>query len=300
MQNNIWCVLVMLGDNYAKGAMVVAQSLKNVNSMYKAYCMVTDDVSAECRQQLARLFDRVVEVPYIMHKCVPMRSQKQNEIYGAWINRSFTKWNIFDPSIFPPGEVNKIILLDADMMFLENCDHLFDLDPPAMTFSSPWANPYMRLKEYNIGTRRRPQGAFNPYGEMKHGSMVPAQLIRKGLNRGILGLACMVLVRPEKAAINMVHDILNKNEAYGNSRCISGFDEQLIAEVLLKLGRPIHHIHQQYNFIVGKDHWLINGETPKVYQWYGDKPWTIQRGEWPDIDLWHDCYSVAVTTLLYG
>jgi alpha-N-acetylglucosamine transferase len=86
-----------------------------------------------------------------------MKSKKQNEIYGSWIHNSFTKWNIFNPKHFP--EIDKVILVDADMMFLQNCDELFELPAPALTFSSPWAKPYMTTKF----------GAYNPYGEMKHG-----------------------------------------------------------------------------------------------------------------------------------
>ena len=46
-----------------------------------------------------------------------------------------------------------------------------------------------------------------------------------------------------------------------------------LTETFLKLNMPIHYIHQLYNWYVGNFHWLLNGEIPKVYQWYNEKPW---------------------------
>lgn len=269
----IWCTLVMLNDNYACGAAIVAQSLRTVQTKYPIWCMVTNDVSIDCREWLSKHVDKVIIVPVISYPVVSMKSKKQNAIYGSWIHASFTKWNILNPDLFP---VEKVILLDADMLFVENCDELFDLPAPALTFSSPWARPYM--------TNRF--GVFNPYGEMKHGQIVDKNNIRRGFHSGILGLACMVLVKPSRKATDIMYTILHREEVYGNSECVSGFDEQLIAETLLALDDPIHHIHQSYNWIIGKTNWLLHKERPKSYQWYNGKPWNQERNSWPDLLVW--------------
>lgn len=287
---NVWCTLVMLNDSYACGAVVVAKSLRNVGTKYPIWCMVADGVSPECIDFLQKHFDNVVQVPLITHQCVPMKSKKQRDIYGSWIHASFTKCNIFNPELFPA--VDKVCFVDADMSFLENCDDLFHVATPALTFSSPWAYPYVRGGARNAG-------APNPFydkknhGELKHGQRVPLEKIRRGFQGGVLGLACMVMVSPnEKMYVNML-EILNRKESYGVTNCASGFDEQLFAETILETQCPVYHIHQRYNWYVGKDAWLIHGETPKTQQFYNGKPWLgmstpedVAQSPWDDVRMW--------------
>jgi hypothetical protein len=278
---NVWCTLVMLKSEYACGAAAVAQSLANVGTKYPVWCMISDDISAECEVFLAGVFAKVVRVPLIAHECVPMKSQKQNQIYGGWIHQSFTKWNAMNPEYLP---VDKVILVDADMLFLENCDSLFDLQAPAATFSSPWVTPYMA------------RGGRNHYGEMQHGQVVDPRAIGGGLCNGVLGLACMVLLHPSARMFTIMKTILNRNHVYGHQRCMSGFDEQLLAETMLAMGGPVTHIHQQYNWIVGKTAWLTKGETPKSMQYYNGKPWreASDATEWQDVKDWHVVWQQLV------
>lgn len=286
---NIWCTLVMLNDTYACGAAVVAHMLRKVGTKYPIWCMVADGVSRETEELLKGQFDNVVRTPLLEYPSVQLKSKKQNEIYGSWIHASYTKLNIFNPAYFPADKVNKIILLDADMMVKKNIDHLFDLDAPAMTFSSPWAHPYVKGKRF--------QGCKNFYGEMKHGQIVSRSNIIKSFNKSILGLACMVLVKPSAVAYDHAINLLNACDEYGNSSCVSGFDEQLFAEVVLAMNVPIRHIHQQYNWIVGKTDWLLNGEEPSTQQFYNGKPWLgvfdansrkkiVDNSEWQDVRDW--------------
>ncbi len=276
---NTWCTLVMLNDNYACGAVVVARSLRALGTKYPIACMVAKEptgehkgVSDECVEFLRKHFDTIHFVPTITANCIPMKSKKQNEIYGSWINAAFTKGNILNLPY------DKVCFVDADMLFVENCDDLFDLPAPAMTFSSPWAIPYHHGK----GSR----GHYNPYlkitKELEHGEMVPFGMIKRGLG-SIVGLACMILVEPKQATFDLFMKQLD-TEAFGYEKCISGFDEQAFAATFLATGAPIYNIHQQYNWVVGKTHWLKEGVAPKTYQWYNGKPWN-QTG-WDDLIPW--------------
>ncbi len=273
----------MLKESYACGAAVVARTLRNHNTKYPVWCMVSDGISDECVAFLQTQFDNIVRAPLISHEVIPMKSKKQNQIYGSWIHNSFTKWNILNPELFP---VEKVILVDADMLFLENCDELFDLPAPAMTFSSPWARPYL-LRGGAHNPFRVKTGRYNSR-ELTHGEPVAHDMIATGLEKAIVGLACMVLVRPDKKLFDLMLTILSAHYRYGHTGCVSGFDEQLIAETFLTTDQPIYHIHQQYNWIVGKTNWLLNGERPKTQQYYNGKPWNERRQhtKWPDIIQW--------------
>lgn len=258
----IWCTLVMLSDSYIPGAAVVATSLRNVKTKYPIWCMVTDDVSSEGVEFLKTVFDRVILVPTITQMTAPMKSAKQNEIYSDWIYASYTKWNILSYELFP---CKKVCFLDADCMFTENIDaDIFDIGVPAMTFSNPWAKPYSTY-------------GSNPYynkRELKHGEIVNHKYIRAGLNNMFVGCGNMVVVSPNDYTYNLMLKTLKKSKIYGNSKCMSGADEQLICSVFLQLNSTIYNIHQQYNWFVGKKSWLLNGERPRVQQFYNkDKPW---------------------------
>lgn len=323
--NYVYCVLVMSNEEYVVGAAVVAESLRATGAKYPIWCMVAD-IRPAAVEILKTQFDHVVEVPIIEHPCLPMKTAKQDAIYGSWIHKSFTKWNIMNPELFPCA---KVLLLDADLEVKSNIDDLFDLEAPAATFSSSWASPYVEP------TRRRPPvpaksakpwhtaqaattqapkwtpgvGAPNPYVdvvrngrtiqyiERAHGQIVEPARIRKGFNGSCLGLACMVLVRPSAKSYTIMRNILAREGPYGTPRCISGFDEQLLAEVWLAMNEPIYNIHQSYNWVVGKTRWLMNGEKPKTHQFYNGKPWRNIRSPaerqknfdhitWTDVQEW--------------
>jgi lipopolysaccharide biosynthesis glycosyltransferase len=283
----IWTTLVMLGDEYACGAVTLCRSLRDVGTKYPIYCMVTMDVSNDCREFLKKHFDEVVNVPLIEYKCIPMKSKKQNEIYGSWIHASFTKCNILNPEVFPG--VQKVCLLDADSIVIENIDDIFDVQTPAACFSSPWSREYMpRNSRYSL---------YDPYGKMKHGQLVPRKSIMRGFNNSFLGLACMVLVSPNNLSWETFNKILSSEPAYGNKFCVSGFDEQVLAETFLASGKNIYHISPVYCCLVGKEKIWLGGEKPKALQFYNGKPWREdpeKEGQYSDIIYW---WQIAKTII---
>ena len=279
-----WVVLVMIGDKYVPGALVVAQSIRETNTNHDLVCMVTPEVSHKARTALEQVYTKIIQVPYVRmpKKQMPrFVTCKQRKWYARWIDRSFTKWNIFNPELF--GEYDKVMLLDADMVFIKNCDVLFNLEPPAMTFSTPWAVPYCQnggIKNYYLHPR-----------ELRHDELVSHDDIRQARVDGFVGRGSMVLARPDK----QLYDNIVARAAAGLalSKCVSGFDEQVLADAILELGIPVRNIHQQYNWVVGKDMWLRPPGAekaiwaPYVYQWYGvPKPWLMTRTEWPDLKVW--------------
>jgi len=77
--------------------------------------------------------------------------------------------------------------------------------------------------------------------------------------------------------------------SYGHPGCKSGVDEQVIVDIYLTLRLPVHHIHQKFNWIVGKYSWLRPGDEPKSLHYQGcQKPWTVGRDqvEWNDLKVW--------------
>lgn len=348
----IWCSLVMIDELYAAGVCAAAASARAVNTQYPFWCMVTPEIGDKTVAALARWCDRVVRVPLIAAECIPMKSAKQRQIYGGWISRSFTKANIFNPALFPG--VNKIIFVDADMIFKRNCDELFNLPAPALTFATPWNTIAPQARANQRGRERgRGRGRFgrnittqqhnDPYSNPAHGAAVSLADIKRGLDSAYVGCANMILVAPNAdlymsallviggagATIDGRRAHLGKYEfmghvqewyselrqPYGHPRCQSGFDEQLIADVLIATGTVPRHIHQRFNWYIGKKEWLRVGganaggadadnapadNTPQYYepytwQWYNTKPWRedpagANAQQYADIGVWWELF----------
>ena len=124
-----WATLVMVGDAYVPGALVVGYSLRKVKTKHDIICMVTDDVSEDARVALGEVFDQVIQVDYIGAPSAHAMGKGQEKGYRPWIGKAYTKWNILSFT-----QWDKIAFVDADMVFVKNSDHLFDLDTPAGCF----------------------------------------------------------------------------------------------------------------------------------------------------------------------
>jgi len=270
-----YVTLVMNDTRYVAGAVVLAESLRKVRTEYLLYCMVDKSIPQKDRDMLARIYDYVVEVPIIEHDVVPYKSEVLNKRHGGWIRKAFTKWNAFDPQTFRPHKVTKVLFVDSDMIFLENCDEaIFSLPAPAAMFASKWIEPY-KSQDF---TKR------GPFGYLNHGDHVRSDNLRYGLQRGHLGDAGMVLLRPNKTLWNKFNEILFSEPVYGENRTTkAGPDEQILIETLLALNAKFYAIHQIYNWPVGKNEILMNSEMPKVIHYQGPKPW-VHPNDIEDVD----------------
>ncbi len=273
---NIICTLVMCGDDYVPGALVLAQSVHKKTSVM-IWCMYTSDVTPAAVAVLEEYFDKCIEVPIIQHDVIEMRSKKQQDIYGGWISKSFTKWNIFNSELFPG--VSRVLFMDADMLLLDDISDIFNIcgndADVAATFSSPWTKPFSARGE-------------NPYyhgRSLEHGEVVNHDDIKRGLSDSICPIASMVLVRPNKDIYNGMLEMLATNGMYG-TKSISGFDEQMLAELIIKYNLRCKNIHQSYNWLIGKDSWR-EGKAPKTYHYYNIKPWQ-REPEYDDEKIWHE------------
>jgi hypothetical protein len=241
--------------------------------------MVTHDVTDDATVVLASVFTHVVRVPYITKKVIEMRTKKQRLMYGAWIHQSFTKLHVLNPQLFA---YDKVVLLDADMLFVANCDHLMQMHAPAATFSTPWAKPFCN----NGGLENMYRNAAHA-GDLEHGEVVPRELVEQGRARSFVCRASVVVLEPSTEQWHTLIDILRGVDTFGTRDCFNGFDEQAMVDVWLKLGLEMRNVHQRYNWVVGKTQWLEPGVEAGIYQWYGqERVWNIARTAWPDAGVW--------------
>lgn len=268
-----WVLLVMKGDSYVPGALVMAHSLRRVQTAHDIVCMVSDDVSDRARQQL-NLVCNVVSVPYLKFRSKPMKTAKQQEKYSNWMNASYTKWNCLNLT-----QYKKVIFLDVDKIVIKNIDHLFSLQYPAGTFSNPWAYPFAKGKK----------ALHNPYmnkGRLpQHGSRISKQQVIKGLSRSHVLVATTVLLRPDAQHYKDYIAFVKSKQPYKHVNCFSMVDEQSIAEFMLQKYPNWYHIHRKHNFIPWKFNWLLN-EQPTVMHFFNINPWNMERKNYPDLEYW--------------
>lgn len=279
-----WVALLMIGKAYAPGALVVAQSLRNMRTKHDLVCMVTDDVPAETVAQLELVYDRIVKVPYIEHPSRRFESSRQVEYYGGWIDKSFTKWNCLMLT-----EYDMVIFVDADMVAVANIDDLFDLAPPTATYANAWAYPW-----------QRPGGLANPYltcvpgkedtCDLPHGARIPPEKVMEALHIGsFVGGATIVGLAPSREHYEALLKLIKEKEVFGlEYKSTSGADEVSIAVFYAQRGVAWTHMHQRYQAIPWKKNWV--DRDIRAFHYIGRKPWDQDPDEWSDLADW---WSVA-------
>lgn len=288
-----WVTLVMCGDEYIAGAMVMARSLRQYETSYPVFLMVDGTQSHEMMELVrsSGLFHCIKVVPIIQHKSIRYAKPHIAGRYEHWVDSSYTKWNCFIPGIFSPFIVGKIMFVDADVLFLNNCDHLFELPAPAARFASPWTRPY--------------GPGWSPYGVLTHGHPIFNESIFRALIKPERrsSSVCdggMVLITPTNKLYKEFREILKRHEGkvYGNNTCKNGPDEQILVETIYNIGATFTNIHQVFNWMVGDFNFLNDWETeaitrkskfpkplvddkgmfiPMVWHYHGPKPWHLSK-----------------------
>lgn len=301
--NYSWCILVTGNFEYLMGSLVCAKSLKEHNTKYPIILMITQDIQKYIEPIYNEVFDNIVVVPIIEHPTIEFKSERQIEMYGNWINKSFTKWNCLTLI-----EYNKVILLDADMIFTSNCDELFELNAPAGCFSQPWAFPYQKHGAlYNPYIRSNKKWLLNK--DIPHGAIIKSDIIRDTLFTKksptfVIG-AFMVLLEPNIEDYQLLLDIIKAQPIFGQDmiyfksdtvRSISGADEIAISLLYSYKNINFTHIHQKFSAAIWKKEWVTPGEERAIHYFGKTKPWNMYIEEYPDLKIWWNIANLLCAT----
>lgn len=119
--NNYSYVTYLTDDTYAYGICLLVESMKKVNTKYPLHVLITEEVSAptiEILNQLGVSYE-LVDIIHTPDNIFQRNLQYSSSIATTWRN-CWTQFKVFDLVQF-----DKIIFLDADVMFLQNLDELF-------------------------------------------------------------------------------------------------------------------------------------------------------------------------------
>ena len=201
-----YVTLVMLGDRYIPGAIVLAHTIKRLDSQADLVVLVTSDVSDDGKKILSMFFDRVILVKKIL---VPnWRTKKQR--HRLYLDYVFTKFHLFNLNY------KKILMIDADALVLKYPDHLFSLNAPAGSL--------IEDKDQFISYDKNGNYILPPDGKIKwyqsfckccaHGKLIPKEMTdRVATNFKNSGIgASIVLLEPKKGELESIIEDVSKGK----------------------------------------------------------------------------------------
>ncbi|XP_056439625.1 glycogenin-1b isoform X1 [Gadus chalcogrammus] len=110
-------VTLATNDNYAKGAMVLARSLRNHHTTRKLVVLTGPQVSDPCQSVLKKLFDEVRVVDVLDSKDTAHLAMMKRPDLGV----TFTKLHCWTLTHY-----SKCVFMDADTLVVSNIDDLFE------------------------------------------------------------------------------------------------------------------------------------------------------------------------------
>ena len=269
MSRFAWVTLVMLGDRYVQGALVLAHSLRLTKTKADIVVLVTPDVTAVARVALAQIFTSVIEVPYLEGTFNHHLTSKQQFRYGKFMSKLPTKFHALNLT-----QYDKIMLMDADAIVQSNADDLFDLAAPAGVWEF-----YPEIAK-NTTAGRALVG-------LKHGDKVPEKLVDLAFEQTFVCWGTSLLLEPSKADFEAV--VKMAKAGFGKMRCPSGFEEQVLASYYKNKWTKIS---SRYSLVPWKN-WG-DETTAVILHFYSDKkPWEYPLSEenvWEDIKIWRRYY----------
>uniref|UniRef100_A0A1B6DQD4 glycogenin glucosyltransferase n=1 Tax=Clastoptera arizonana TaxID=38151 RepID=A0A1B6DQD4_9HEMI len=128
MSGFAWVTLAT-NDSYSLGALVLAHSLKRVNTAHQLAILITPGVSQAMRTQLSAVYNLIEVVDVLDSKDEANLTLLARPELGI----TFTKLHCWRLTQF-----NKCVFLDADTLVLQNCDELFDREEFSAAPDAGW------------------------------------------------------------------------------------------------------------------------------------------------------------------
>ena len=293
-----YVTFVMLNDNYLPGALVAGSSLRKQSTQAELVCLVTDGVSPPARLALESLFDHVpkVEPIFVPHK---RRQQRQDRPYF------FTR--IQSLRLGTDGDLGygfeKIAVIDADLLPLRYCDHLFCLPAPAGVLNETKSH----LIQSNEGGKYEVTDEMLETGKWKwhrkydsicpHGFSVPSEITdrvaRDPANMGMNG--ALFVLKPSSGEYEKILCDVQRPEI---QRLVGGaFDWPDMQYLTMRWSGKWTNIDARFSGMNGFPHPSLLFAT----HFAGFKPWYIHRinamkryARFPDFQLWFEVYVELV------
>lgn len=122
-------VTLATDDSYGMGALVLANSLRQVQTVNKIVALISSNVAQSLRSRMSEVFDDVIEVNVMNSNDEVNLSLMARPELGV----TFTKLHCWKLTQF-----TKCVFLDADTLVLDNCDELFEKEELSAASDIGW------------------------------------------------------------------------------------------------------------------------------------------------------------------
>lgn len=290
---------LMLNDNYLPGALVVGHGLRRQSTRAALICLVTGGVSGAARDALRLVFDQVLEIEcfYVPHS---RRQERQDRPYF------FTRLNAL--RLGADGDLGcnfeKIVLIDADVLPIVHCDHLFRMETPAGIINERKAH-FVELDvagRYCVTQNAVRTGRWvwhQIYGDIcPHGHPIPAEItdrVRQDpTNMGMNG--SLFVLEPSAAEFDSIVEDVKRPEIL---RLIGDlFDWPDMQYLTMRWSGRWRNIDLRFSALNGYPCLSVLFGT----HFAGFKPWYFNRtramaqyGRYDDFQRWFEIYGEMVT-----
>lgn len=277
-----YVTLVMLGDSYVPAAVVLAHSIRILNSHVDLVVLVTPDVSQSGRRCLGMYYDKVVEVDYV--KINNWRTKKQP--HRQYLDRVFTRFHALNLT-----QYKKVLLMDADAIILKHPDHLFTLDAPAgcLLYDKELFVSYDKEGNYVLPDNKKIEWYDKMCECCGHKQKIPKKYTDEvKTNRSSSGIGGgLLLLEPKEGELeSIIRDIEGPMWKPVN-RFFVWPEQQYITQ---RYSGQWTGINPRFFGLQGYPHWRVLFGL----QYGGDKPFKISskckledRLDFPDFILWH-------------
>ena len=289
-KNYAYVTLIMIGDKYIAGALVLAESIRKLGSLADLVVMVTNDVSQEGKEILKKFYDYVIDVEYINVENWRTSVQK----HRPYLDLVFTKFQVLNLV-----QYKKILLIDADAIILKHPDHLFTLKTPAGVYL-PNKDEIISYNEKGEYVYDKKIEWFEKYCKCcSHGNLIPKYIterIKEGCNKsknnnsGISG--GLILLEPDKEEFNIMMKDIRTPEMFSIIKNKLIWPEQQYLG--MRYSGSWTSIEPIFLGLQGFPHWSVLFGL----QYAGDKPFILQskitieeRIKYEDFQLWFKFYK---------
>ena len=289
-----YVTFLMLNDNYLPGALVVGHGMRRHSTQACLVCLVTEGVSAPAREALGSIFDHVPEVEpiYVPHK---RRQQRQDRPYF------FTRIN----SLRLGGDGNlgfdfeKIAVVDADLLPLKNCDHLFSLPVPAGVLNEAKSHVIRSddAGRYEITNEMLETGKWEWHRKYDaicpHGCPVPSEITdRVAADPTNMGMNGSLFVL--KPSFREYEEILRHVQQAEIQKLVGDqFDWPDMQYLTMRWSGQWTNIDARFSGMNGYPHPSVLFAThfAGFKPWYFNRPGAMKRyARYPDFQLWFDIF----------
>ena len=171
-----YATYIIRNDSYVPGALVLAHTLREMETPADLVCLVAPEVSRSACNSLETLYDAVIRVePINLSACRDQRRQHLSQV--------LTRVNVL--RLGADGDLGcrytKVVLLDADVLPLRCFDHLFAVPTPAGILNE--RSEYLKRtdsdRRYSADRSRLKWGRWewhHVYRRMGHGEPIPTRV----------------------------------------------------------------------------------------------------------------------------